>query len=116
MAEDFTFIDRCALIVRPTWKFVEWLNQLNDDSMGEDPGVFTDTVYLVEEIDRMDAAGTAALLEVHFPDIATNEFGSWWTHEPDWPPMPSLNDFFQYFECSTSEMVLDLLSEENYDN
>jgi hypothetical protein len=116
MAEDFTFIDRCALVIRPTWKFVEWLNQLEEEAMSEDPGVFTQTVYLVEEIDRMDATGTAALLEAHFPSIASNEFGSWWTNEADWPPMRHLNDFFQYFECTTSEMVVDLLSEENYDN
>ena len=29
--EDFVYIDRCAFIVRPTWKFAAWLNQLDSD-------------------------------------------------------------------------------------
>lgn len=116
MSEDFCFIDRCALIVRPTWKFAEWLNDLNVDPPAEDNDIFTQAVYLVEEIDRMDVVGTAAVLEAHFLSIAANEFESWWGERNDWPPIRTLNDFFQYFECSTSEMVVDLLSEENFDN
>ncbi len=116
MSEDYCYIDRCALVVRPTWKFVEWLNQLDCDPVEDETSVYLHTVYLVEEIDQMDALGTTALLEIHFPNIAASEFGAWWTEPNDWPTVRTLQDFFQYFEVSASETVVDLLSDENYDN
>jgi hypothetical protein len=116
MPEEFSFIDRCALVVRPTWKFVEWLNQLDTDPIEDEASVYISTVYLVEEVDRMDALGTAALLDAHFPSIAANEFEAWWTEPNDWPPIRTINEFFQYFEVLASETVVDLLSDESYDN
>lgn len=113
--EEFVFIDRCALIVRPTWKFAEWVAQLDAEPLREDESVYHQTVYLVEEVDRFDAATTTAILEAYHIDIAANEFAAWWTAEEDWPQIRNLNEFFQYFECSPSEMVVDLVGED-YDD
>jgi len=116
MSESLSFIDRSALIVRPTWRFVEWLKQLDEEEMPDENSVYTQTVYLVPDPGAFDAAGTAAALEACFFDIASNEFAGWWTNEDDWPTISTLGDFFQYFECSPSEMVIDLAEDELYDN
>jgi len=112
--EDFVYIDRCALVVRPTWKFVEWVNAL-DGSNFEETDVMIQTVYLVDFEDSLDAASTAGLLEFYYSDIAASEFGSWWTNEADWPVLRSLNDFFQFFECHPSETVIDLATDAEED-
>jgi hypothetical protein len=109
--EEFVYIDRCALIVRPTWKFAEWVNSL-DGGNYEETDVMIQTVYLVEFEEPLDATTTADLLDYYFPDIAASEFGAWWADEQDWPAVRSLNDFFQYFECHPSETVIDLARDE----
>jgi hypothetical protein len=108
--DDFVYIDRCALIVRPTWKFAEWVNSLDGGNF-EETDVMIQTVYLVEFEESLDAAATADLLDYYYLDIAASEFGAWWTDEADWPPLRSLNDFFQYFECHPSETVIDLAAD-----
>lgn len=114
LPDDFVYIDRCALIVRPTWKFAEWVNSLDIDLIEDDTEIFIQTVYLVDFVDRLDAPSTTAVLEAYFYDIAASEFGAWWTDERDWPPIRTLNDFFQYFECQPSETVIDLAAEEDF--
>lgn len=116
MSENAPFIDRCALIVRPTWKFAEWLRSLEDEFVPDEHSVFSQTVYLVEESNLFDAAATAGVLEACYHDIAANEFSGWWTDESDWPQLRSLSDFLQYFEVSPSEIVVDLAGEESCDN
>ena len=114
--EDFCFIDRCALVVRPTWKFVEWITKLDPEPIENESSILINTVYLVEVVDSMDVLGTAALLDAHFPSIAANEFEAWLTDPKDWPAIRSVNEFFQYFEVIASDSVVDLLADENYDN
>ncbi len=116
MSVPFSLIDRCALIVRPTWRFVEWLKNLDEEVMPDENSIYTQTVYLVADPGAFDAAGTAATLEACFPDIASNEFASWWTDEFEWPVIENLSDFFEYFECTPSEMVIDLAEDEIFDN
>ncbi len=107
-AEEFVHIDRCALVVRPTWKFAEWVNSLDAEPIEDETEIQIHTVYLVEYAESLDIATTADLLDSYFVEIAASEFGAWWTDESDWPPIRSLNDFFQYFECTPSETVIDL--------
>ncbi len=114
-ADDFVYIDRCALIVRPTWKFAEWLDTLDTDPIEDETSIFIQTVYLVEFIERLEASATTDLLEAYYLDIAASEFGAWWADERDWPPVRNLNEFFQYFECAPSETVIDLAAEDDYD-
>jgi len=115
--DDFVYIDRCALIVRPTWKFAEWVNSLDGGNLAE-TDVMIQTVYLVEFEESLDAVTTADLLDRYLLDIAANEFGAWWTDETDWPPLRNINDFFQYFECHPSETVIDLAAgpEDDFDD
>lgn len=114
-ADDFVYIDRCALIVRPTWKFAEWVNSLEGELFHNDEEIFIETVYLVEFTDHLDAASTTDWLEAYYLDIVVSEFGAWWTDENDWPPIRNLNDFFQYFECRPSETVIDLAADDEID-
>jgi|APTNR8051073442_1049403.scaffolds.fasta_scaffold14081_2 hypothetical protein len=113
--EEFVYIDRCAFVVRPTWKFAAWLNQLDSDPVEDENQIFIQTVYLVDFNERLDARTTTDLLEAYYLDIATSEFGSWWTDEQDWPPIRSLNDFFEYFECAPTETVIDLAADDDYE-
>jgi hypothetical protein len=109
--DDFVYIDRCALVVRPTWKFAEWVNSLDGELYHEDQEILISTVYLVDFTDRLDAAATTDWLEAYYLDIAVSEFAAWWTEERDWPAIRNLNDFFQYFECAPSETVIDLAAD-----
>lgn len=111
-AEDFIYIDRCALLVRPTWKFAEWLGQLDDAPLIDERSIFIQTVYLVDFVDQIDATNAVTLLEAYYLDIAASEFAAWWTEEDDWPVLRGLDDFFQYFECTPSETVIDLAATE----
>lgn len=106
--DEFVYIDRCAFVVRPTWKFIEWVNGLDTVPIEDESQFQIQTVYLVEFAESLDIATTADLLDAYFADIAASEFGAWWTDENDWPPVRSLNEFFQYFECTPSETVIDL--------
>lgn len=112
LAEEFVYIDRCALIVRPTWKFAEWLRSLEETPAIDERSIFIQTVYLVEYVDQIDAPTAVSLLEAYYLDIAASEFGAWWTDESDWPILRHLDDFFQYFECAPSETVIDLAATE----
>ncbi len=112
--DDFVYIDRCALLVRPTWKFAEWVNSLDADPVEDETEILIQTVYLVDFVERLDAPATTSILEAYYLDIAASEFGAWWTDERDWPPIRSLNEFFQYFECAPSETVIDLAAEDEY--
>lgn len=118
-ADDFVYIDRCALAVRPTWKFAHWLNGLDALPIPDETEIFVQTTYLVDFVEQLDAHATADLLDLYFLDIAASEFGAWWTEESDWPPIRNVADFLQYFECIPSETVIDLAAdpeeEEDYD-
>ena len=114
--DDFVYIDRCALAVRPTWKFAQWIHGLDALPAPDDTEIFIQTVYLVDFIERLDASATADLLEAYYLDIAASEFGAWWTDETDWPPIRSLSEFLQYFECAPTETVIDLVADSEYDD
>lgn len=111
--DDLVYIDRCAFVVRPTWKFAEWLNQF-DEPIADENQVFIQTVYLVDFHEQLDLATTADLLDQYFIEIAASEFAAWWTDEQDWPQIRNLQDFFEYFECSPSETVIDLAVDDEF--
>ncbi len=113
--DEFVYIDRCALVVRPTWKFAEWVRGLDAQQQYGDEDILITTVYLVEFADRLDAAATAAWLEAYYVDIAVSEFSAWWEDERDWPVVRGVNEFFQYFECIPSETVIDLAADDELD-
>jgi hypothetical protein len=105
--EGIALVDRGAFVVRPTWKFAEWVRSL-EDPPEDDSLIFRHSVYLVEGTDLFDAESTVSWLETFHLDIAAHEFDLWWTAEDDWPPIRGLSDFFQYFECVPTETVVDL--------
>lgn len=113
--DDFDYIDRCALIVRPTWKLVEWINSLSEDDHSSNAEAFSETVYLVDYKDGLDVTSVADLLKANYLDIAISEFSSWWTDPSDWPAIRSLEDFFQYFDYTPSETVIDLCGDKEED-
>jgi len=108
--DDIAYVERGAFIVKPTWKFLEWINSL-EAPPEEESSVFRHTIYLMEGTDCFDAANTVEWLDAYYPDIAALEFAAWWEVEEDWPPIRSMSDFLQYFECTPSETVIDLTTD-----
>ncbi|MDO4434188.1 MAG: hypothetical protein Q4B82_06380 [Alysiella sp.] len=103
------FIDRTAVVLKPTAIFLQWLNQVNGDSL---PDLTLAqirancSVFLVPEFDEPEQA-VAYFDERHHAIFAT-ELASWEIEESQWPKDMSLTTFWQFFELEVHDTVLDL--------
>lgn len=114
--EDSAFIDRFAIAVRPTWKFLEWVNGIDDDSAYDESAVLIQSIYLVQEMDTFDLETITTLMSHYYQGIASNEFAAWSLDMNDWPLIRNLDEFFQYFECVPSDTVIDLVALDDSDS
>ena len=102
------FVDRTAVVVKPTAKFLEWLKSLDDDM----PDLTLEqlrtncSVYLIPECDEPEEA--VAYFDERYLEIFQAELAAWDTMEENWPQDMSLIAFWEYFTIEIHDMVLDM--------
>ncbi|UOO83150.1 hypothetical protein LVJ83_06750 [Uruburuella testudinis] len=102
------FVDRTAVVLKPTVKFLEWLKSLDDDM----PELTIEqlrtncSVYLIPEFDEPEAA--VSYFDERYQEIFRAELAAWDTLEDNWPQDMSLKAFWEYFDIEIHDMVLDM--------
>ena len=102
------FVDRTAVVVKPTAKFLEWLKSLNGDM----PDLTLEqlrtncSVYLIPECDEPEEA--VAYFDERYLEIFQAELAAWDTMEENWPQDMSLSACGEYFNIEIHDMVLDM--------
>lgn len=111
-------IDTSAVTIRPTQKFLEWVNQMAKKN-GDMPLTLEQlrsdsTVYLIPESDTPEQ--NLAYIGEKYAEIFEAELSSWVMDESEYPKDMSLDAFWQFFEVEIHDMVVDLEAEEEDDD
>lgn len=106
------FIDRYAVAVRPTQKFLDWLNAVGQKQNPDYEDLALEeiravpTLYLVPEVS--DPQEVIAYIDEKYADITAAELSSWYMDESLWPEELDLAAFWQLFEVEIFDEVVDL--------
>ncbi|MCS2610848.1 hypothetical protein [Halomonas dongshanensis] len=103
-------LNRSALSVRPTQRFVDWINAL-EPTVGEDDLTLGEveresTVYLIPEMDTPEALET--FVRDRFEDILENELRAWEEDERQWPEALDWTLFTDFLRIEHSYLAIDL--------
>lgn len=102
------FINRNALVVKPTPAFWNWFKE-NDKDFTEPQLPVKHSIYLINEKDSDDE--TAKWLKKNFDRIFINELEGWITDKEYWPKKRTYKMFNEFFEIEFNSMVMDLENE-----
>ena len=102
------FVDRSAVVLKPTQVFLDWLNQTDSDL----PDLTlvqlraNCSVFLIPIFDTPEQA--VAYFSEHYQQIFLSELASWVEDARLYPKNLNLETFWQFFELDVHDMVLDL--------
>lgn len=96
------FVNRGYIIVKPTLKFVEWANEI-DDEMPIDFDYAEGNVYLIED----DFMETEPILKANFKNIFVNELSAITEEEEEWPCEIKMENFELFFTTEFGTTVFD---------
>ncbi|WP_028299144.1 hypothetical protein [Oceanospirillum beijerinckii] len=101
-------LNRSAITVKLSQDFVDWINNLDDDSetltlqdVNEEA-----TVYLIPEIE--DEEQLNDMVQEFYLNILENELKSWEEDESQWPAELSIELFERFLTIDPAVMVFDL--------
>ncbi|WP_037586129.1 hypothetical protein [Stenoxybacter acetivorans] len=103
------FVDRSAVVLKPTAAFLQWLKS-TDDNIPELTLTQLQsncTTLLIPECDRPESA--IAYIGERYQAIFEAEIAAWELPESQWPRDMSLTAFWQFFEAEIHDMVLDTM-------
>ena len=102
------FVDRTAMVLKPTANFLAWLKQA-DENM---PDLTLEqirsncSVFLVPQFDEPEAV--VSYFDERYQTIFEAEISGWDIPRSQWPADMSLKAFWEYFEVEIHDMVLDM--------
>lgn len=102
------FVDRTAVVLKPTEQFLQWLKQ-SDDNMPDLTLAQLRTncsVFLVPEFDQPEEV--VAYFDERYQQIFEAEISGWDIPSAKWPQEMSLKAFWEFFEVEIHDMVLDM--------
>lgn len=107
-------LERIAAVLKPTQRFLDWIQQLPGDEMDELE--LSDlredcTTLLIPAFDSPDEAD--AYIKEMYADIFANELESWDTDPESWPDEPSFDMFSEWFDIEYHSMVFDTVEDED---
>ena len=109
-------IDRMAAIIRPSQKFVEWVNDkvaTENDQIKLENLQGDCTVILIPVFDNVHDADD--YIESMYTDLFENELEAWCLDEDRWPQKRNYELFQQWFHIEFHSFVYDSLGIENND-
>lgn len=104
------FVDRTAVVLKPTERFLEWLK--SSDTEGDLPDLTVQqlrancSVFLVPVFDEPEQA--VAYFDERYSEIFAAELSGWTLDESTWPKDMSLKAFWEFFDLEIHDTVLDL--------
>ena len=102
------FIDRTAVVLKPTEAFLEWLKAADSDL----PDLTLSqlrancSVFLIPEFDEPEQA--VAYFDERHREIFAAELSGWMIDQAQWPQDMGLETFWRFFELEVHDTVLDL--------
>ncbi len=102
------FVDRSAVVVKPTAAFLQWLNSVEDDDLDLTLAQLRSdcTVLLVPECETPEQV--IAYVGERYEAIFQAELSAWYADPKLWPQDMSLSAFWTFFEVDVHDMVLDM--------
>lgn len=104
------FVERTAVVVKPTQVFLDFLKQADKDDVLPDLALSqlraNCSVFLVPIFDEPEAV--VAYFAERYVDIFKNELATWSIEEQDFPKTMDFNTFLEFFELEIHDTVLDL--------
>ncbi len=110
MSENFSIINRSAIILIPQQPFFDWLfnveikihgvNNISKEEVLDDYNV-----YLIKEIDLDEDLDK--YLRKNFKKFFLIELSGWYTDESMFPKIMNYNTFKEWFKVQASSMVID---------
>lgn len=100
------FVDRTAVVLKPTQQFLDWLKQADSDM----PDLTLEqirtncSVYLVPQFDAPEEV--VSYFDERFQEIFAAEITAWDIDQSKWP-LISLKTFGEFFDFEIHDMVLD---------
>ena len=100
------FIDRTAVVLKPTEAFLEWLKAADSDL----PDLTLSqlrancSVFLIPEFDEPEQA----YFDERHREIFAAELAGWMIDQEKWPQDMGLETFWRFFELEVHDTVLDL--------
>jgi hypothetical protein len=98
-------IDRMALLIKPKQSFLDWINQVNEESMSLSELILDCTVLLVPMIE--DEADFNQYLQGTYQTLFEQELLSWCTDADLWPKKMDFDTFNMFFDIEVHGLVLD---------
>lgn len=101
------FVDRSAVVLKPTEAFLNWLNGTSDNLPDLTLAQLRSncSVYLVPQTDTPEE--TAGYFGERWREIFSAELASWEVPETQWPEL-SPQEFARFFDLEFHDMVMDL--------
>lgn len=102
------FVDRTAVVLKPTDAFLAWLKSVDEDMPELTLAQLRSncTTLLVPEFDEPEAV--IAYLGERYRSIFEAELAGWEIETDLWPQDMSLAGFWAFFEVEVHDMVLDM--------
>ncbi|WP_448979089.1 hypothetical protein [Neisseria sp.] len=102
------FVDRTAVVLKPTARFLEWLKS-SDENM---PDLTIEqlrtncSVFLVPQFDEPESV--ISYFDERYQQIFEAELAGWDIDKSKWPQNMSLKAFWEFFDTEIHDMVLDM--------
>ena len=112
------FVESSAVSVRPTIRFLDWLNQLNQNEennieLNLEQIRSNSNIYLIPEQDTPEEV--IAYIDEHFETIFLAELSSWSLNEDEYPQNRTLQMFWEFFDIEVHDTVCDLSDDDEDD-
>ncbi len=106
------FVDRTAVVLKPTEAFLNWLKSTDADLPDLTLAQIRSncTVYLVPDTDEPEEV--IAYFNERYEEIFTTEIAGWEVEKHLWPEDMSLTGFWTFFDVEVHDMVLDMVDAE----
>ena len=108
------FVNRSALIIKPTQKLIKWLKSVDPTTTDKECDYIlksAGTVYLVDEINTGQNNEIEMIIRERYKFIFQHELSSLITDESKWPDKITYQIFNEFFDVTSIGEVLDVFED-----
>ena len=102
------FVDRTAVVLKPTVRFLDWLNHIDEEGVNLTLEQLRTncSVFLVPEFETPEEV--VAYFDERYVEVFKAEVSGWAVDEAAWPKDMSLKAFWEFFEVEIHDLVVDM--------